>query len=126
MKYTQSEKAAFAENFKNKTRKFAVDVIKFCRTLPREAACNIIVFQLIKSATSTGANYRAATRARSQKEFFAKLCIATEEADESEYWLLILKDSEITCDKIEGQRLLEEANQILRVLAKARNTTGQK
>jgi four helix bundle protein len=126
MKYTQDEKAAFAEYFRNKTRQFAIDVIKFCRTLPTEATCNIIVFQLIKSATSTGANYRAATRSRSQKEFFSKLCIATEEADESEYWLLIIKDSAITCDRVEGQRLLDEANQIVSVLAKARNTTRQK
>ncbi len=85
MKYTKEEKAAFLKKMKAKTKKFAIDVIHFCDTLPKTQACRTISFQLIKSATSTGANYRAACRGRSKAEWFSKICITVEEADESQY-----------------------------------------
>lgn len=77
----------FAEDFKNRTKQFAVDIIKFCRTLPKSREANIIKNQLIRSSSSVASNYRAACRARSGKEFYAKLCIVVEEADESVFWL---------------------------------------
>jgi len=82
-----TEKEIFVEKMRRRTKKFAVDVILFCETLKQCKASSVIIYQLIKSATSTGANYRAACIARSKKEFFSKMCIVVEEVDESEYWL---------------------------------------
>lgn len=80
-----TEKEIFIENLKKRTKKFAVDVIVFCNSLKPSKASSVITYQLVKSSTSTGANYRAACRARSKAEFFSKICIVVEEADESEY-----------------------------------------
>lgn len=84
-----SEKEEFIEKMKQLTKQFAVDIIIFCDTLKASKSSSVITYQLIKSATSTGANYRAACRARSKNEFFSKICIVVEEIDESEYWLEI-------------------------------------
>jgi len=74
-----SEKEIFIERFKKRTKKFAVDVIKFCNSLKTCKASSVVTYQLVKSATSTGANYRAACRARSKSEFFSKICIVVEQ-----------------------------------------------
>jgi len=66
------------------------------------------------------ANYRAACRARSGKEFFAKLCIVVEEADESEFWLEMILESKLSNDVAEVERLLKEATEILKLVSKAR------
>ncbi len=88
-----TEKEIFIEALKKRTRKFAVDVIIFCNSLKICKASSVITYQLVKSATSTGVNYRAACRARSKSEFFSKICIVVEEADESEYWLEIINEA---------------------------------
>lgn len=67
-----TEKEKFIENLKKRTKKFAVDVILFCNTLKHSKATAVITYQLIKSATSVGANYRATCRARSKAEFSVK------------------------------------------------------
>lgn len=90
-----TEKELFVERVKNRTKKFAVDIIAFCNELRACPATNVITYQLIKSASSTGANYRAACRARSKAEFFSKICIVVEEIDESLYWLEIINDSDL-------------------------------
>jgi four helix bundle protein len=81
-----------AEVLKFRTKQFAVMVITFCRTLPKDEEFSIIKKQLIRSATSTAANYRAVCRARSDAEFFAKLSIVVEEADETLFWLELIND----------------------------------
>jgi len=70
-----TEKEIFIERLKQRTKKLSVDVIMFCNSLKRCNASSVITYQLVKSATSTGANYRAACRARSKSEFFSKICI---------------------------------------------------
>jgi four helix bundle protein len=75
--------SVIAEELKIRTKRFAVTVITFCRTLPKDEEFTIIKKQLIRSATSTVANYRAVCRARSDAEFFSKLSIVVEEADET-------------------------------------------
>ncbi|MEZ4960546.1 MAG: four helix bundle protein [Saprospiraceae bacterium] len=124
-KYSKQEKEEFIEKMKVRTKKFAVDVIRFCDTLPPTQACRTISFQLIKSATSTGANYRASCRGRSQAEFHAKISVTVEEADESQYWLEVIKDAGIKCDQTELQRLLTEAEEILKVVSTARSNSGK-
>lgn len=118
-----TEKEIFIENLKKRTKKFAVDIIVFCNSLKPSKASSVITYQLVKSSTSTGANYRAACRARSKAEFFSKICIVVEEADESEYWLEIINDTNLSNDKTELIRLTKEANEITRIMTKAKNSS---
>ncbi|PSQ82724.1 MAG: four helix bundle protein, partial [Bacteroidetes bacterium QH_2_63_10] len=70
-----------------RTKKFAVPIFRFCDTLPARPSVQVIRRQLMRSASSTGANYRVACHAQSRAEFLAKMSVAEEEADETEYWL---------------------------------------
>jgi len=118
-----SEKEIFIERLKKRTKKFAVDVIKFCNSLKTCKASTVISYQLVKSATSTGANYRAVCRARSNTEFFSKICIVVEEVDESEYWLEIINEANLSTDRDELIRLTIEANEITKIMTKAKNSS---
>ncbi len=118
-----TEKEIFIEKMKKRTKKFAVDVILFCNSLTTSKASSVIAYQLVKSATSTGANYRAACKARSKSEFFSKMCIVVEEADESEYWLEVIKDASLSKKDKELERLLNEALEITKITSKAKSST---
>jgi four helix bundle protein len=72
-----------ADLLKDRTKRFALQVIRLFRVLPRSQEANIITRQLLRSATSVGANYRAVCRARSSADFVSKLGIVLEETDES-------------------------------------------
>ena len=113
----------FNEQFRQRTKKFAVDVIKYCNALPQTPATRVIVFQLVKSATSLAANYRAACRARSKAEFHAKMSIVVEESDESQLWLEVIEDSGID-NSPELKRLQQESLEITKVCSKARNSAS--
>ena len=115
----------FAEEFKNRTKKFAIDAIIYCKSLPKSDETFIIKKQLIRSATSVAANYRAVCRARSDAEFFSKLSIVVEEADESVFWIELIKDSDILNNK-ETITLLNEAIEILKIVSKSRKTLKDK
>ena len=73
------------EDFKNRTKTFALRVIRLTEALPKNQTANVIGKQLLRCGTSVGANYRAACRARSTPEFIAKMGIVEEECDESMY-----------------------------------------
>ena len=75
------------EELRTRTKRFAARIIRMHSALPRTPAARIIGDQVLRSATSVGANYRAACRARSRAEFIAKLGIVVEEAEETVYWL---------------------------------------
>jgi len=127
MRRTEQEKLEFIENLKKRIKVWVVRVLNFCETLPPGVVTRVINFQLVKSASSTGANHRAACRSRSDNEFFAKISIAVEEGDESLYWLEIIEAKGITCDKKELKWLIKEADEIVRILATARyNSKGNK
>jgi len=116
-------KEEFIIALKNRTKKLAVDVILFCDTLKKCKASDVVTYQIVKSSSSTGANYRAACRARSKAEFFSKICIVVEESDETEYWLEIIHDAKLTTEKEELKKLLKEANEITKIMTKAKNST---
>lgn len=118
-----TEKELFVEKMKSRTKKFAVDVIRFCDSLKTCKASSVITYQLVKSATSTGANYRAACNARSKKEFYSKICIVVEEADETEYWLEVIEDADLSKENTELKRLLAEAIEITKITTKAKVST---
>jgi len=79
-----------AAELRDRTRNFAVQIVAMVDKLPRRLSTEILVKQLVRCATSVGANYRAACRARSHSEFVSKMQIVQEEADESQYWLELL------------------------------------
>ncbi len=121
-----TEKEQFIEKIKKQTHKFAVDVIMFCNSLKTCKASSVITYQLVKSATSVGANYRAACKARSENEFYSKICIVTEESDESEYWLEIIRDTNLSNEINELERLLIETNKISEIVSKAKDSLYRK
>jgi four helix bundle protein len=118
------ERTDFAEAFRQRTKKFVVDNIKFFRTLPKTEEAKIIGRQLLRSSSSVGSNYRAACRARSQAEFHAKLSIVVEEADESAFWMEILTEAEVVKPG-ELNYLMDEANQILKIVSASRKTVSE-
>lgn len=83
------------KELKDRTKAFALRVIKMSEVLPRTGAANVITNQILRSATSMAANYRAVGRARSKAEFVAKMGVVVEEADETVLWLELLTDSGI-------------------------------
>jgi len=118
-------KSEFAEQFRNRTKRFVIDIIHLCRLLPRSVEAQVIGKQLLRSASSVGANYRAACRGRSQAEFYSKICIVVEEADESLFWLEILVESQVI-EQIKVSGLMMEAKEILKVVSSARKTIATK
>lgn len=82
-----------ADLLKDRTKQFALQVIRLCRTLPRSPESTIIARQLLRSSTSVGANYCAVCRARSTADFVSKLGIVLEEADETLFWIELLVES---------------------------------
>ena len=104
-----------------RTKEFHVDVIKFCSDFPRNAAGFEIAKQLIRSAGSVGANYRATVRAKSKADFIYKIAIVLEEADESHYWLEITRDSDLKKGK-EADRLIKEAFELTAIFAATNKT----
>jgi four helix bundle protein len=106
-------------DLKPRTKRFALDIILYSRKLPRGAEFTIIRKQLIRSAASTAANYRAAQRAKSRADFINKLGTTEEEADESVFWLECLSEL-ATREHPELRRLLKEANELTAILVAAR------
>lgn len=80
---------------KDRTKKFALLIIKLYRMLPKTGEARIIGDQLLRCGTSVGSNYRAACRGRSDREFYAKLCIVVEEADETVFWLELISEAKL-------------------------------
>lgn len=112
----------FGEFFKTKT--WAIKVIKLLGILQDSPTLRVIRFQLIKSATSTAANYRATCRARSNAEFVSKISICIEEADESLFWLEMIEGCDID-QSSQLKSLQSEATEIVSVLVKARKNTDK-
>lgn len=106
---------AAAYDLRERTRAFALRVIRLCESLTKSRTSDIIAKQLLRCGTSVGANYRAACRARSTPDFVAKMGIVEEECDESVYWMELL----IEADLMERKRLeplITEANEILSIV----------
>ena len=104
-----------------RTRRFALDVVKFCGGLPRGMEYQVISRQLLRAATSVGANYRSACRAKSRADFVHKLATVEEEADECCYWLELLSELEPR-QQPELKRLLGEAGELTAIVVASRKT----
>lgn len=109
------------EILKNRTFTFAIDVMRMIDELPPCKSHDVVSYQLIKSCTSVGANYRSACKAKSPADFVNKLKIVEEEADESEYWLDILKAyGKAKTQSVEP--LLKEANELNKIFSASART----
>jgi four helix bundle protein len=113
------------EDLKAWLRSWAVDAVSLCARLRTRPEARHLADQLLASATSSAANYRAACRARTRREFIAKLGIAVEEADESVGWLEILRDSGLA-DRQQMEATLAEARQLLAILAASVRTASRR
>jgi len=98
--------------FKQRTKKLALRVIELVEVLPQGRTADVIARQLLRSATSVGANYRAACRGKSAADVLAKLAIVEEEADETAYWLELLIEAAIV-PQARLADLLNETNEIV-------------
>ena len=110
-----------AEILIKRNKQFVLDVLSLCKQLPNTKEADIMSRQLIRSASSTAANYRAACRARSKAEFVAKLGIVVEEIDESNFWLDLIIDSGINKSP-SVKELLEESLELLKIYSSSRKS----
>ena len=101
-------------DLKDRTRVFALAIIGLVEDLPRGRSADVIGTQLLRAGTSVGANYRSACRARSRKEFVAKMGVVEEESDEAEFWLDLLAERELG-DAERVSSLREEARQLVAI-----------
>jgi len=114
--------AAHPRDLQARTRAFAIRVLRVFRSLPDSREARVLGHQLLRSATSVAANYRAACRGRSRRDFLSKLGIVEEEADESLFWLEFIADAGIVPrDKLSD--LTSEASQLTAIFVASRRTT---
>ena len=109
----------FRKEMQDRIKKYALRIVRLFQSLPTTDEARIIGKQLLRSATSVGANYRAACRARSPKEFYSKISIVIEEADEAMFWLELLAESNIVKATL-LQDLLVENEEIIKIIVSAR------
>lgn len=112
-------------DLKKRTREFSLQIIKLYRQLPLSGEAKIMGNQLLRSATSVGANYRAACRSRSDAEFFSKICIVVEEIDETDYWLDLIKSSETFNGELINN-LIDETEELIKIFVTIRHNEKKK
>lgn len=108
----------------DRTRSFSKDILSFCAAEKLTIINKSLIDQLIRSATSIGANYAEANNAASKADFRNKIFIAKKEAAETKYWLELLRD--VTADKTTCEKLSQECHYILMTLQKIINTLNGK
>jgi four helix bundle protein len=110
-----------SEQLKDRTKKLAINIIQLTDTLPKSDSTIILNRQIIRSATSVAANYRAACRARSKADFINKLGIVEEEADETLFWLeMFIESGKVTKENISS--LYNEADEIVAIISTSHKT----
>lgn len=110
-----------SSDLKQRTKAFALSILKLIDTLPDTIKGRAIQGQLVRSGTSVGANYRAACRARSLAEFSAKLGVVIEEADESAFWCELIIADKLAIDN-RVIPVLQEANELVAIMIQSRKT----
>lgn len=114
-----------SEELKARTKKFALEIIRMVESLPRTKTGEIIGRQLLRSAASVGANYRATCRAKSQADFISKIATVEEESDETVYWLELLKEAGLkNGDPIKS--LIREACELTAIFSASRKSAKDK
>ncbi len=116
-----NSEAKQSDILKARTQSFALRIIRMYRALPRTEEAHILGKQLLRSGTSIGANYRAACRARSRIEFIAKMGIVLEEADETVFWLDLLREAGVFPDQ-KLRNIVCEANELVAIFVASMRT----
>ncbi|GAB3239826.1 four helix bundle protein [Hymenobacter seoulensis] len=114
-----STQLSFNEDIRLRTKQASLRIIRLFQQLPRTGEASVLGKQLLRSATSVAANFRAACRGRSSAEWYSKLCICVEEADEALFWLELLGDADIIA-KTRLADLEKEYKEIVSILASVR------
>jgi four helix bundle protein len=113
------------EQLKKRTKQFSIRIIRLVKALPRDNISEVIGKQLLRSGTSVGANYRAACRSKSTKDFIYKLAIVEEEADESLYWMELLIETGVV-EKKRLEDLMKEGDEVLAMVVSSIKTSRKK
>ena len=113
------------KDLKQRTKEFALRIIKLVESLPRDKISDVIGKQLLRSGTLVGANYRSACRAKSTADFISKMGTVEEEADESIYWMELLVESGLVHKDDVGE-LLVEADQIVAIIVSSIKTARRR
>lgn len=111
-------------NLKLRTQKFALDIINLIKTLDSSQTSRVISNQILRAATSVGANYRSACRARSKADFISKITIVEEEADECVYWLELIEMSKLLSSE-QVEILKKEANELTAIFTASGKTAKE-
>ncbi len=109
------------EELKQRTKQFGLRCIKVVESLPNTRTSDVLGRQLLRSATSVGANYRSACRAQSKPTFISKIAIAIEEADESQFWLEMIVEAGLLSQK-KLTALMKESDEIVAILTASSKT----
>jgi len=104
-----------------RTRRFALRVVRFVSGLAKSKVSDVLGYQLLRSGTSIGANYREANRAESRKDFMHKIAIVEKEAAETQYWLELFEDAGIG-DPAERGWLIQESGELLAIFTASGKT----
>ena len=102
------------KDLEERTKRFAVEVIRFCRLLPKNREADVLARQLLRSATSIGANYREAQRGVSRADFKNKVGTVEKEAAETQYWLELIITSDVYRDE-RPRQLHQESTELLAI-----------
>ena len=106
------------EELRDRTKRFALRIIRLFRSLPKSTDAQVMGKQLLRCGTSVGANYRAVCCARSKAEFVARMGVVAEEADESIFWLELLGEASVV-PQVRLSELLKEAQELTAIFTKS-------
>ena len=110
------------EELRDRTKTFAIRIVRLFRALPRSIEAQVMGKQLLRCGTSVAANYRAVCRARSKAEFVARIGIVAEEADESVLWLEMLEETR-TLSSQRLQNIMKEAKELAAIFSASQKTS---
>lgn len=125
MRIAEMKRTKMQDDLKDRTKRFALRVIRLCEALPKGRTTDVIGGQLLRCGTSVGANYRAACRARSPAEFIAKMGIVEEECDESLFWMELMIEAGLVPEERLSD-LMREADELLAITVSSIKTARRK
>ena len=105
-----------ANLLQNRTKAFAVRIVKVFARLPKDEAVRVIGRQFLRSGTSLAANYRAACRSRSAADFISKISVVVEETDETLFWFELLVEAELAKKDL-AEPLMKECQELLKIFS---------
>jgi len=114
-----------SDELKDRTKKFALKIIKLANDLPKNSVGRIIEKQLVRAGTSVGANYRSACRAKSNADFIYKINVVEEEADETQFWLELIIEAGLLKEDLVNP-ILKEAKELTAIFTSAGKTAKSK